>query len=47
MKGFKSYYVVWKHKMQNKESVDDSSLNRTMQYGNTSVKVLFFNEAFV
>ena len=31
---FKSYYVVWKHFLKNKNTVDEKGLNRTMQYGN-------------
>ena len=31
---FKSYYVVWKQKIQFVVPGSTSSLNRTMQYGN-------------
>ena len=33
---FKSYYVVWKHFLKPKNTVDEKGLNRTMQYGNFS-----------
>ena len=31
---FKSYYVVWKQKIINKQNNNGKRLNRTMQYGN-------------
>ena len=31
---FKSYYVVWKHRLKKMLRVGVTCLNRTMQYGN-------------
>ena len=37
-KQFKSYYVVWKRNTTKQGAISDTSLNRTMQYGNISVE---------
>ena len=36
-KEFKSYYVVWKPCKDNYSNFENTSLNRTMQYGNLRV----------
>ena len=39
---FKSYYVVWKRYLTSNLGAYQKCLNRTMQYGNTALKLLFF-----